>query len=73
MFEENWPTLRAFLAMQTQWNIIAGMGDAVRQGLKYEVLPTVFSMLQITRKEQPEAFDGLRIMEREALRVFSEK
>lgn len=38
MWEEHWPALELFLAMRTQWRVIAGMGGAHHQGIDYTAL-----------------------------------
>ena len=53
--------------MSTQWRI--GMNGAT--GLDYVALEAVARFLRI--KITPELFDGIRIMEDEALRIFREK
>lgn len=53
--------------MGTQWRV--GMGGAI--GLDYNTITVVARGLRI--KLTPERFDGLRVMEGEALRVMAEK
>ncbi len=38
VWEEHWPALELFLAMRTQWRVIAGMGGAQHQGIDYTAL-----------------------------------
>lgn len=38
VWEEHWPALELFLAMRTQWRVIAGMGGAHHQGIDYTAL-----------------------------------
>lgn len=38
MWEEHWPALELFLAMRTQWRVIAGMAGAQHQGIDYTAL-----------------------------------
>lgn len=38
MWEEHWPALELFLAMRTQWRVVAGMAGAHRQGIDYNAL-----------------------------------
>ena len=61
VWPENWPVLRLFDAMRTQWRV--GFGGAY--GMDYGVLPTVMDFLGITDREY--AFEGLRVMEEAAL------
>jgi len=69
IWPENWPVLRVFLAMQTQWR----MGMAGPTGLDYSALPVVEGRLGLGKKTQRRVFPALQIMEGEALKVFSEK
>ncbi|MCE2910213.1 MAG: DUF1799 domain-containing protein [Burkholderiaceae bacterium] len=65
---ENWPTLLAFLAVQTQWRI-GGMGHPV--GLDYQGVDVALRRLRI---EDPdgELFAGLQVMEIAALDAMKE-
>ena len=63
----NWKTVQLFVAMGTQWRI--GMGGPT--GLDYATLPVVAESLRI--KLTPARFDGVRVMEGEALRVMGEE
>ncbi len=38
MWEEHWPALELFLAMRTQWRVVAGMSGAQHQGIDYTAL-----------------------------------
>ena len=38
VWEEHWPALELFLAMRTQWRVVAGMGGAQHQGIDYTAL-----------------------------------
>lgn len=71
VFEENWLILQVFLAMQTQWRLVAGMAGAAYQGLEYQALPVVWDSLGIVKKKRPEVFAGLRKMEVAALQVLN--
>jgi hypothetical protein len=59
---ENWPVLRLFDAMRTQWRV----GFSGAYGMDYNTLPVVMDMLSIDDKQW--AFEGLRVMEDEALK-----
>lgn len=69
---ELWPEtetpLLIFSALLTQWR----MGPTGAVGLDYAVLPVVERRLGITRQQSREAFEGLRVMEREALAWIAE-
>lgn len=59
----------AFVAMTTQWR--TGFGGVI--GLDYNVLPTVFRLTGVPRKDWPETFECLRFMEAEGLKVMGEE
>jgi hypothetical protein len=67
---ENWLTLRVFLAMVTQWIWTGGM-ESRRAGLNYLALPIVYDALGVSTEDRPDVFEGLRVMEIEALDVLT--
>ena len=69
VWPENLPAVNAFIALSTQWRV--GMAGAT--GLDYNVIPAVLRLQSIPRADWPEVFDGLRIMESEALEIMREK
>lgn len=69
VWRQNCEVFRLFTAMQTQWR--TGFRGAT--GFDYNALPVVFRMHGIKRKDQPELFELLRVMEQEALLVMHEK
>lgn len=70
---ENLTAVQVFVAMQTNWRIVAGMGGVVYQGLDYPALQSVANMLGIKRKTLPDLFDDIQIMEAAALPLLNEK
>lgn len=56
--------VKVFAAMGTQWRT----GMAGPTGLDYGVLPNVFRLTAVARKDQPDVFDDLRVMEGAALK-----
>jgi hypothetical protein len=64
---ELWPdnerTVMAFEAMRTQWRV--GMNGPI--GLDYSALPPVLRMTDVPRREWPQVFEGIRLMEDAAL------
>ncbi|MFI8394204.1 DUF1799 domain-containing protein [Pseudomonas sp. NPDC078863] len=68
VWPDNWRAFLLFEAMSTQWRV--GMGGAT--GLDYNALPPVASMLGMKRREIPEVFQDIRVMEAEAMLVMSE-
>lgn len=66
--------MRIFLAMGTQWNIIAGPSALMWIGLRYEVLDVIESRMSATSgaadPDRETVFAQLRAMERAALDVL---
>ena len=69
IWPENWPALRVFLAMQTQWRV--GMAGPV--GLDYGVLRLVERRIGITPRQARRHFVALQVLEGECLRIWSER
>lgn len=67
---EIWPdnvqSVNVFIGMQTQWRV--GANGAT--GLDYNTLPFVMRMVGVPRKEQPEVFQDIRVMEDVALEII---
>ena len=55
--------------MATQWR--TGFSGAT--GLDYNALPTVMRMCEVSRADQPDTFDCVRVMEGEVLDMWSKK
>lgn len=58
-----------FIAMTTQWRA----GFAGPTGLDYNALPTVLRLQAIPRRDWPEMFADLRVLEAEALTTMRKK
>lgn len=71
--QENLTAVHVFVAMQTNWRVVAGMGGVVYQGLDYPSLQSVANMLGIKRKTLPDLFSDIQIMEAAALPLLNEK
>jgi hypothetical protein len=72
--EDNVLVLSAFLALQTQWRIVAGgMSLPVYQGLDYAAIPVVLDSMRIRRSDRPDMIVGLRTMESAALPVLNRR
>ena len=69
VWPENLPAVNAFIALSTQWRV--GMAGAT--GIDYTAVPTVLRLTGLPRADWPDAFDGLRIMEAEALEIMRER
>jgi len=72
---EVWPdcmqAVQVFIDMDTQW-YRAGM-SGVRTGMNYGALPQVFGIHGIPKKQWPQLFDDLRVMEVAVLDFLSKK
>ena len=69
VWPEHWPALELFAALATQWRV----GVSGPTGLDYTAIAAVMELQDIAPEDRRERFDELRVMEREALDVFSEK
>lgn len=70
MFEvwaSNWSALVAFLAVETQWRVIVGVGALIWLGLDYAAVDVAFRRLGIGDDE----FAAVQMMELAALDVLS--
>lgn len=71
---EVWPdnvrTVEVFLALSTQWRI--GPGGEM-YGLDYAALPAVLELCDVPPDERRDVFEGVRVMEREAIDVVMKR
>lgn len=72
VFEENWLALTVFIAVQTQWRIVAGMSGSMVTGLDYAALKGAMDMLGVSKKKRPQLFDDVRILEAAWLETYTE-
>lgn len=73
--EDNWITVQAFMALQTQWQRSL-VSDGERQwwvyvGINYGGFPTALKMVGATQKQTREIYLGLQLMEYAALPVLN--
>jgi hypothetical protein len=68
VWPENLPAVNAFIALSTQWR----MGPAGPVGLDYAALPPVMRLIGLPRATWPDVFEGVRVMESEALKIMGE-
>lgn len=68
IWPDNWPVFRLFNALGTQWR--TGPGGAT--GLDYSVVREVAILIGIKKRQIPELFPDLQVMEAEALAVMAE-
>jgi hypothetical protein len=69
VWPDNWPVFRLFNALGTQWRT----GAAGATGLDYSVVREVATLIGIKKRQIPELFPDLQVMEAEALAVMAEK
>lgn len=72
---ENWDTVLAFLNLSTQWRIEAPpmSGALVFHGLPHTEIHATLKLMAVPRKRVPGIFDGLKLMENEALEHLNSK
>jgi hypothetical protein len=68
VFEENWPIVKLFMQMQTQW-VVAGMGAFI--GFNYQSLEFLFRIEGV--ENQREMLADLQAMEVAALNILNAK
>ena len=74
VWPENEPTLRVWLAMETQWRPLPqGMAGSAPQGLDYAALPVVMDFEEIEVAQRKTIFRHLQIMESAALAAMREE
>ena len=71
MLPENWQAIEVFVACQTQWRYLSGMGGAVRTGLDYTAVHAVMVMMQV--EDTKDCLMRLQVCEQEALEIFNER
>lgn len=57
-------------AMGTQWNMTPN-GRVI--GFRYEALPVVMQLLEVPRKDRPQVFETLRVLESEMVEFLRNK
>lgn len=68
VWPDNWPVFRLFNALGTQWRT----GAVGATGLDYAVIREVAALIGIKKRQLPELFPDLQVMEAEALAVMAE-
>lgn len=69
VWPDNMPAVEIFTDLATQWRR-AGMAGAVT-GLDYAVLPAVFAIRGVPRRQWGAIFDDLRVMEDAAIDLLN--
>ncbi|ALP62823.1 DUF1799 domain-containing protein [Paraburkholderia caribensis] len=74
---ENWDAVELFAACGTQWrkSVVASLtgGGVFYEGLDYPAVEAAMRMFGFRRKRHRELFDAVRVMERAALQVFTDR
>ncbi|WP_185640590.1 DUF1799 domain-containing protein [Burkholderia sp. Bp9142] len=74
---ENWEAVELFVAVGTQWrkSVVASLngGGVIYEGLDYPAVEAAMRMFGFRRKRHRELFAAVRVMERAALKVFSDR
>ena len=65
--------LAAFVRLQTQWRVAAGMAGVIFLGLEYASFATVMDELRVPRVKRAALIADLRTMERAALPIMNER
>lgn len=74
VWQENWQSLIFFLAVCTQWNVVAGgMGGLFYVGLNHTAIESNMNMRGIKKQQRLALCDDLLVMERAALEVLNTK
>lgn len=74
VWPENVKVIRTFVAMETQWREVVVETEVIKRGLRYEALDSTLNKLKgIKRKDWPDIFQGLRVMEAAALKALREQ
>lgn len=73
MWEEHWPALELFLAMRTQWRIVAGMAGAHHQGIDYTALYGHPKYARLDYDEQDKLLGQIQHIEAGALAAMNEQ
>lgn len=75
VWPENWMTIQVFVRLNTQWRRhLDGMSGAnIWIGLRYDAAEVVMRMLAIPRREWPDTFERLTLLEATALPLLNDK
>lgn len=66
-------SFQVFVALATQWRVIAGMDFVSYEGVEYTATLATVQLMGIPAEKWPDIFDDLRLMERVAKNIFNEK
>jgi hypothetical protein len=60
---ENWQAITVFLAVQTQWRVMADQFSIRYLGLDYAALSSTIAMMGVGKKQRSGLFDDIRVLE----------
>ncbi|WP_311949236.1 DUF1799 domain-containing protein [Halomonas piscis] len=73
VWAEHWPALKLFLALRTQWRVIAGMAGAQHQGLDYTALYGHPAFSRLDADDQEARLEEVQYIEAGALEALNQK
>ena len=75
IWPENWQAIQVFCALAaTQWLLLPTPGGTpVVTGLRYEAIPVIYEAYGVKRKQIPDLFHCLQVMERAALAILNNR
>lgn len=71
VYPENWAALQFFLAVSTQWNVVAGRAGFVYIGFNHACLEAEMNMRQVKLAAREELLNSVNMMEHAALAVLN--
>lgn len=71
VWPENWDALELFLACDTQWRVVQGMGASRVLGFDYQGVEIVMRHVGTKRAERTKRFAQLQVMERAAANAMN--
>lgn len=73
LWQENWDSWLFFLAVSTQWTVVAGMGGIVYVNLNHCAIESNMNMRGIGRNMRAKLCDDLLVIERAALQELNKR
>lgn len=73
VWPDNWLTWTTWCAIETQWNLVVGLGGAAYVGLRHEAMADAMEAAGVPKKKRQQVRQGIRTMEAAALEVLNER
>lgn len=73
VWEDHWPALKLFLALRTQWRVIAGMAGTQHQGLDYGALYGHPAFKRLGDDDQEARLEEVQHIEAGALEALNQR